>query len=62
MAHQHYSCQVRQPVGAYPGVGEHDVQQGSLKNGGRLISILRVPLTLGDPRDNAPQSFAYRVI
>jgi len=62
VAHQYHSCQVRQPVGACPGVEEHDVQQGFLKNREGLISIPVVPSSLDGPRDSAPQSFAYKII
>ena len=61
MAHQCHSCQVKQPLEAYPGVEGHDVQQGSLEKTKRQISILGAPLIMDSPRDNAPQSFAYRI-
>ena len=61
MAHQYHSCQGKQPFGAYPVVEGHGVQQDFLRTE-RLINELKSSLTLDNPRDNAPQSFAYRII
>ena len=58
MVHLCHSCQVKQPLEAYPGVEGHDGQQGFLKKAKRLIMKIRGPF-LDSPRDNAPQSFAY---
>ena len=62
MVHQCHSCQVRQLLGAYPGVEGHDVQQGFLRKPKDWSVNLEALITLDNPRDNAPQSFAYRII